>query len=226
MNDNLESSLHCSPCRAEIVDFAQPRASQRNKHSDLDELTSDVATTSVKPLRFRDFPPEIRNRIYRLLLTHQISVLTVCASTLNLPVLSAVRFHTNILRANKATCEEGTSILYGENVFQAHPTFLTEAVWAMDPRWLVGPRHLVNRIRRFHIRVRLDCDTYFEPNAIRIAFTGLDEFQIEVSRASFGLGDYAALEVYAGVRHVKRARVYGSVDREFAEWLAMVMESD
>ena len=96
----------------------------------------------------------------------------------------------------------------------------------MDPHRLIGSRHLVAKIRRFHIRVRLDCDTYFKPDAIKEAFSGMDVFQIEVFRSSFGLCDYEALEAYAGVRGVKRARVYGSIDDNFAQWLVVCMESD
>ena len=56
------------------------------------------------------------------------------------------------------------------------------------------------------------------------AFEGAERLEVEVFRASWGLGGYEALEGYAGVRGVGRARVWGSVGRGFARWLEGVME--
>ena len=58
------------------------------------------------------------------------------------------------------------------------------------------------------------------------AFSGMDEFEVEVFRASYGIGDHHILEAFKGIRGVKKARVHGSVEREFASWLEKCMESE
>lgn len=57
------------------------------------------------------------------------------------------------------------------------------------------------------------------------AFDGVDELEVEVFRASFEAGCYGALDGYAGVRGVRRARVHGSIESEFARWLERCMMS-
>lgn len=57
------------------------------------------------------------------------------------------------------------------------------------------------------------------------AFSGVDELEVEVFQASYGNSDFHVLELFAGIRGVRRARVFGSVAREFAGWLEGCMES-
>ena len=111
-------------------------------------------------------------------------------------------------------------------MFQAHPTFLTDSTFALDPSRPIGNAQLIAQIRRFHIRVRLDCDPYYKPEAVRKTFSGLDDLQIEIFRSSFGLCGYEALDGFLGVRGVSRARVYGSVDPIYARRLEELMERD
>ena len=56
------------------------------------------------------------------------------------------------------------------------------------------------------------------------AFEGAETLEVEVFRASWGVGGYEALEGYWGVRGVGRARVWGSVGEGFARWLEGCME--
>lgn len=58
------------------------------------------------------------------------------------------------------------------------------------------------------------------------AFSGVEELQVEVFQASYGNSDFRVLELFAGIRGVGRARVFGSVAAEFAGWLEGCMESE
>ena len=178
------------------------------------------------PLPFQDLPAEIRNQIYHLLLTHKTPILTISSHKLGPPSPTLLGLHPNLLLTCKKIYKEGSSILYSENMFQAHPTFLTDSIFALDPSRPIGNAHLVAQIRCFHIRVRLDCDPYYTPEAVRKAFSGLENLQIEVFRSSFGLCGYDALDGFAGVRGVKRAKVYGSIDPIYARWLEELMEKN
>ena len=95
----------------------------------------------------------------------------------------------------------------------------------MDPGRTVTSKLCVGMIRRFHIRVRLDCDPYFVMEDVKRVFSGAEELEVEVFRASWGCGGYGSLDGFTEVRGVKRARVKGSVETEFARWLEGVMES-
>lgn len=57
------------------------------------------------------------------------------------------------------------------------------------------------------------------------AFSGVEELEVEVFQASYGNSDFRVLELFAGIRGVRKARVFGSVGREFAGWLEGCMES-
>ena len=72
--------------------------------------------------------------------------------------------------------------------------------------------------------MRLDVDTFYTKEEVVRAFEGAERLEVEVFRASWGVGGYEALEGYEGVRGVGRARVWGSVGRGFARWLEGCME--
>ena len=57
------------------------------------------------------------------------------------------------------------------------------------------------------------------------AFDDVEELEVEVFRASFEAGCYRALDGYAGVRGVRKARVHGSIEPEFARCLEQCMMS-
>ncbi|KAK4695800.1 hypothetical protein P7C71_g2008, partial [Lecanoromycetidae sp. Uapishka_2] len=173
---------------------------------------------------FLDLPGEIRNQILRLLLTHTTRIITRSASQLAPPKPTPLGLSPGVLLASWRTYYEGLSILYGENTFQAHPSYLTSIVFAMEPTLTVAPHH-VSMVRRFHIRVRLDCDTYYDSEKVKEVFTGADELEVELFRASWGMGGYDSLDGFVGIRGVRRARVHGSVGPKFARWLEDCMES-
>lgn len=180
------------------------------------------ATVTASP--FLDLPGEIRNQILRLLLTHSTPIITLSANQLAPPKPTPLGLSSSILLTSWRTYYEGLSILYGENTFQAHPSYLTSMLFAMDPTLTVGP-HYTSMVRRFHIRVRLDCDPYYKPESVKEVFTGADQLEVEVFRASWGIGGYESLDGFLGIRGVGRARVYGSVGTKFARWLEECLES-
>lgn len=175
------------------------------------------------PFLFLELPGEIRNQILRLTLTHNTPIVTRSANQLAPPHPTSLKLQPHILLTSWRTYNEGLSILYGENTFQAHPSYLTSMLFAMDPARLVTSIFCIEMIRRFHIRVRLDCDPYYEPEAVKKAFSGAEELEVEVFRSSWGIGGYDALDGFVGVRGVKRVKVHGSVGTQFARWLEEVM---
>jgi len=177
------------------------------------------------PFLYLELPGEVRNQILRLLLTHTTPIVTRSANQLAPLKLTYLHLCPNILVTSWRTYYEGLSILYGENTFQAHPSYLTSMLFAMDPSRTVTASFCVDMIRRFHIRVRLDCDPFYEAEAVKKAFSGADSLEVEIFRSSWGIGGYDALAGYVGVRDVKDARVHGSVGAKFAEWLEGVMQA-
>jgi len=71
----------------------------------------------------------------------------------------------------------------------------------------------------------LDTDAYFTAADVARAFSGCDELEVEAWQAQFEACDYSALRLFEEVRGVRKARVVGSVERGFADWLEMVMMS-
>ena len=174
------------------------------------------------PFLFLNLPGEVRNQILRLLLIHRTTIVVHHFALLHPPSPTALDLYPNILLTNRAVYNEGRTILYGENVFQAHPMILLDTVFALCVHRPVL-QNCVAHIRRFHIRVRLDSDPYYTPWQVREAFTDADELEVEVFRASFEAGNYLALDGFAGVRGVKKARVHGSIKTECAQWLEQRM---
>ena len=80
-------------------------------------------------------------------------------------------------------------------------------------------------IRRYHIRVRLDCDPNFSAKKAQEAFTGAEELTVEVFQAQFGGSEYQVLKLFEGIRGVRRAKIYGSVSAfpDYVDWLESAM---
>ncbi|POR35030.1 Uncharacterized protein TPAR_04771 [Tolypocladium paradoxum] len=75
------------------------------------------------------------------------------------------------------------------------------------PAALLRPRpqpSALRRIRRFHLVLRLDCDTPCSRTAFAAAFTGLDELVVHVVQAVFLGGGCANMRVLEGVTGVRR----------------------
>ncbi|CRK23788.1 hypothetical protein BN1723_013125 [Verticillium longisporum] len=83
------------------------------------------------------------------------------------------------------------------------------------------------RIRRYHMRVRLDCDPAYDRDALARAFADVDELTLEVWQAAFLGADHGVLTLFEGVRGVGRVRIYGSTTgfEDYVQWLRRVMES-
>lgn len=182
-----------------------------------------IAKTMQSP--FLQLPGELRNQILRALLIHRTPIITRSANQLAPPKPTNLQLCPNILLTSWRTYYEGLSILYGENTFQAHPSYLTSMLFAIDPSRTITASFCKELISRFHIRVRLDCDPYYEAEAVKKAFSGAELLEVELFRSSWGIGGYDALEGFMGVRGVRKAKVYGSVGAKFASWLEEIMQA-
>ncbi|KAF9869467.1 hypothetical protein CkaCkLH20_13064 [Colletotrichum karsti] len=171
---------------------------------------------------FLDIPIEIRLEIYsHLLLCPPLDKLAPDTRPVQ-------RLHPAILKVNRQIHDEASPILYCKNIFLAHETLL-----ASFPRlrpWYppVKERSVLPRIRRFHIRVRLDCDPGYNAEAATAAFSGADQLVIEVRQSMFLGADHEVMQLFEGVRRVKVVKIYGSTTgfEDYARWLEDVMQSD
>ncbi|KAF8849469.1 hypothetical protein BDZ45DRAFT_718236 [Acephala macrosclerotiorum] len=162
---------------------------------------------------FTDFPGEIRNQIYSLLLI--------------VPAISTPRLlrdppiHPQILSTCRRIYEEARQILYGRNTFLAHPDLLSSLPRLRLYYDTISSPSLISLIRRYHIRVRLDRDPNFSAQKATDAFSGVDELTLEVFQAQFRGSDYKVLRLFEGIRGVKKARIYGSTTMfpEYSQWL-------
>ncbi len=73
--------------------------------------------------------------------------------------------------------------------------------------------------------MRLDCDLFYEAGTVLETFNNADELEVEVFRASWGIGGYNALDPFTKVRGVRRAKVHGSLWTRYARWLEKTMMS-
>ncbi|PNS19249.1 hypothetical protein CAC42_2426 [Sphaceloma murrayae] len=154
-------------------------------------------------------PPELRHQIYTLLLP---SSEPPPSQTL----------HPSLLLTCSRLNHEATPLLYART-FTAHPTLLTSLPYYDTRSRPVSP-HLVPRIRKWHVTVRLDVDARFTAQQVRDAFDGAQELTVEVMQAMYGSCDFEVLRAFEGVRAVGRARVVGSLgDGRYAGWLARTM---
>lgn len=181
--------------------------------------------TPPTPFRFLDLPGEIRNIIYRHVLTYKKSSASYYAPDRpRLPY--TLDLGPNILLACKRTFEEGSSILYGENFFHVHPSFLTKSIMPAMTRTEIDHPHIISKVRRFHTEVCLNSGPYHSPRQLKEAFSGMDDLEIHVFQTIDGEFGTWLLEAYTEIRRVRRARVYGYIDKELARRLERCMQSD
>lgn len=168
-------------------------------------------------LTFMDLPGEIRNEIYDQLL------IVPALSTPQL--LGDPPLYPQIMAVCRRIYNESKQVLYGCNTFLAHPNLLSGMPRLRLYYDTISSPTLIALIRKFHIRVRLDCDPNFSAKKASIAFTGVEELTIEVFQAQYGSSDYKVLKLFESVRGVKRARIYGSVTAfpGYVEWLQDTM---
>ena len=205
-----------------------------NRQKDLNVLTvrsNDECYNSSRildlnmPFPFTLLPCEIRLEILRHALTHDTPIRTNSCHQLGPPRPTLLHLTPALLLSSRGAYEEGVPILYGENTFQAHPQILSSSIFAIDPNRTVIAPHCKALIKRWHVRVRLDCDPYYAAEEVTRCFDDCDMLEVEVFRSSWAIGGYDALEGFCGVRGVKRARVHGSVGKSFARWLEGCMMS-
>lgn len=186
--------------------------------------------------RLLSLPAELRNHLWQYLLVQTLSSSSALPAHLfpGAPESARrrTRFCANILQSCKQIHAEGTPILYGENVFLAHPSLLTALpsfLLLKSPNRVKLPPVLCPRvskfIRRYFVHVRLDIDPRFSRQQVEESFAGVEELEIEVFQAMFGSCDFSNLRLFEGLRGVGKAVIYGSVgDGRYAEWLARTIE--
>ena len=207
----------------------------RKNEQEQDAMDTQNEQADQSQSRLLALPAELRNHIWQYLLIQ-------CLQSSPLPAhlfpgapeaaRRRTRFCANILQCCKQINAEGTPILYGENVFLAHPSLLTALpsfLLLKNPNRVKLPPVLCPRvskhIRRYFIHVRLDIDPRFGRQQVEESFTGVEELEIEVFQAMYGSCDFSNLQLFEGVRDVGKAVVHGSVgDGRYADWLARTME--
>ncbi|TGO13133.1 hypothetical protein BTUL_0076g00330 [Botrytis tulipae] len=172
----------------------------------------------MTPLTFLELPGEIRNHIYQLLLI-------IPPISTPRPLGSDPHIYPQILSVCRRVHDEAEQILYGSNVFIAHPNLLTglpRLRWKYDT---ISSSRLISIIKKYYIIVRLDCDPNFSAKKAEEAFSGVDELTIRVEQSAFRGSDYKVLRLFEDVRGVKNVRIYGSVTGfpAYVEWLQGVM---
>lgn len=228
------------------IDYYFPLFSQDSKpdddnmivllRKDRESMDLDTSTTNDQPqCRLLSLPAELRNQIWLYVL---VQCRTPALPAHHFPAASSsvkgqTRFCANVLRTCKRINEEATPILYGENVFSAHPTLLaTLPSFSLLTRPskvnlppVIYPR-VMKFIRRYTIFVRLDTDPGYSKKQVEESFNGCDELEIDVFQAMYGSCDFTVLKLFEGVRGVGHVNIQGSLgDRRYADWLTTCMES-
>ncbi|KAB8296713.1 hypothetical protein EYC80_002133 [Monilinia laxa] len=173
----------------------------------------------MSPLTFLDLPGEIRNQIYHLLLI-------VPPISTPRPLGSDPPIYPQILSVCRKVHDEAEQILYGGNVFIAHPNLLNglpRLRWKYDT---ISSSKLISIIKKYYIIVRLDCDPNFTEVRAEDAFNGMEGLTIRVEQSAFRGSDYQVLKLFEGVRGVKKTKISGSVSGfpAYVEWLQDVMK--
>jgi hypothetical protein len=181
----------------------------------------DAPNTCTLNSPFLNFPGEIRNQIYTLLLVIPYKFFIFHPSV-------SYRVHPQILAVCRQVHTEARQILYGSNTFIADSALLTPLPQLTIHHPKVYSSCLVSLIRRYHIRVRLDCDPHYTYDVARESFSGLEALTIEIWQAQFGSSDHEVLRLFEGVRNVKNLQIIGSVSRfpDYIEWLHKRITSD
>jgi hypothetical protein len=174
----------------------------------------------MQNISFLDLPGEIRNQIY-------IDLLILPPIFARRQLGSDPSIYPQILRVCKQVHEESKQILYGGNVFIAHPNLLNgwpRLRWKYDT---ISSQNVITYIKRYYLIVRLDCDPNFTAENAERAFSGIEDLTIRVEQAEFRGSDYQVLKLFEGVRGVKKTKVYGSVTGfpRYCEWLQDVMRT-
>lgn len=178
-------------------------------------------------------PAELRNTIYSYILVQPSGLCEDRSLPGSSPSTARRRFCANILLTCKQINEEGSPILYGQNIFAADASLLAEWPFLLlnlrsrhrlaKPVYLSRPRSM---IRRYHISIRLDTDPRFDRKRLQESFSSAEELEVQVSQAMYGGCDFSVLELFEDIRGIGKARVVGSIgDGRYAAWLEASMMS-
>ncbi|KAM3560796.1 hypothetical protein MY1884_002741 [Beauveria asiatica] len=191
----------------------------------LDAMAADSTAASPPPpshrTSFMVLPAEVRLQIYGYLL--RLPPLTATSTaTIDEPRVSA-----GILRTSRQIHAEAAAVLYGDNVFLAHPSLLAD--FPRLRRWYtpVCAAAPLPRIRRFHLTLRLDCDPGFDRRRAAAAFAGAEELHIRLVQTFFLSAGKENLATLEDVRGVRGLTIRGSTTgfEKYVEWLARLMRS-
>ena len=202
-----------------------------------------MASEPHRTVTFLELPPEIRNQIYKLLLTFTSSRSHTCELCLGESSRNPLNLHPVVLRLSRSIFREASAVLYGCNHFRVLP-WRYPPVFADHPSRVIKCSFHISQIRSFHSCIRLDVYRCSDPGFLEAMFSGSEGLDLEVCHACQGCCfeyctgtcedgacqanckcDYAKLKVYEGIRGVKRAVVHGTVPRKYAAWLERNMES-
>ncbi|PVI05362.1 hypothetical protein DM02DRAFT_488752, partial [Periconia macrospinosa] len=182
---------------------------------------------------FFRLPGELRNEIYNLLLspdTKPLSELAIHHKHVNTqhrtqPPRTPSPLYPAILSACRKAHLEATPLLYESHIFHAHTSLLTSFPHLTSAYRPIQYARPISLIRRWQLSLRLDTDPRFTAEQAKVAFSGVEYFEVRVWEAQFEMSDYTALALLTGVRGVKVAKVGGSVGEEVARWMERLMMS-
>ncbi|TPX17008.1 uncharacterized protein E0L32_012342 [Thyridium curvatum] len=189
-----------------------------------DLCTSTPAYTQQRqPPTFLTLPYEIRLQIYESLLLYPSSS-SSSPSTSSPPPPTSL-FSPRILLACRQTHAEARPVLYARNTFLAHASLLTSFPSLTGAHRPLREPAVLPLIRRWRLRLRLDCDPPWTAAQLSAAFSGADLLVLEVWQAAFLAAGRGVLTLFEGVRGVRDPRVTGSLTgfEAYARWLEGVM---
>lgn len=185
-------------------------------------------------VHFLDLPLEIREQIYTYLLANRLpDSRTPSWPDVDYPPMT---LHPAILAVSHQTHQEALPILYSQNTFRAHPTLLASfpSLYHPSPTTSSQLPQLsestcpgVRLIRRWYLRVRLDCGPFWDAEAVERSFTGAEEVTLQLWQSMFLECGNEVLRGFEGVRGVRRVRIWGSTSgmEGYLRWLEGAMRS-
>ena len=128
-----------------------------------------TASKDQSQCRLLSLPAELRSQIWECLLVQDTHAAAQMSSTAPDGVKRRAKFCANILRTCKQIHTEGTPILYGQNVFLAHPSLLTSLpsfLLVVRPSRLKLPPVTCPRVAKFIRRFFIQYATSTEESAL------------------------------------------------------------
>jgi hypothetical protein len=153
----------------------------------------EAANIQSLTFAFMDLPGEIRNEVYARLLVLPYDSHPPMAYS------DSDKVYPQILAVCRKVHAEALPLLYGSNTFIANPTLLSclPRLTVFYP--MIQSSQMVSLIRKYLVRVRLDCMPNYSYEAAMGAFSGVDELTIEVFQAQFRGSRHEVLTLFEGV---------------------------